>query len=115
MGVALLMLLYRHREGGRRRSPVYRLVAWLGLYSYGIYLWHVSVIEPLTRVAPHLPHWLGLVWLAIAPTLLGALLGIVFTKLVEFPALKLRDRLFPRRVDSAVGIPAEVEAESLLI
>ncbi len=113
MGVALLMLLYRHREGVRRRSPVYRLVAWLGLYSYGIYLWHLSVIEPLTRVVPHLPHWLGPVWLAIAPTLLGAMLGIFFTKLVEFPALKLRDRLFPRRVDSAVGIPAEVEEKAL--
>lgn len=113
MGIALLMLLYRHREGGRQRPAAYRFVAWLGLYSYGIYLWHVSVIAPLIRVAPHLPHWLGLVWLAVAPTLLGALLGIVFTKLVEFPALKLRDKLFPRRVDSAVGTPAEIEVKTL--
>jgi hypothetical protein len=34
---------------------------------------------------------------------------VVTTKLVELPALKLRDRLFPRRVDSAVGTPAEFE------
>lgn len=112
MGIALLMLLYRHREG-RPRPAVYRFVAWLGLYSYGIYLWHVSVVAPLGRVAPYLPPWLGLIWLAVAPTLLGALLGIFFTKLVEFPALKLRDKLFPRRVDSAVGIPAEIEAKTL--
>jgi len=42
-GVALLLLLYRH-QAGRHRPALYRLVAWIGLYSYGIYLWHVSVI-----------------------------------------------------------------------
>ena len=110
MGVALLLLLYRHREG-HRRPALYRLIAWIGLYSYGIYLWHVSVIAPLLHVAPHLPHWLGLVWIAVAPTLLGALLGIFFTKIVEFPALKLRDKMFPRKVDSAVGKPAEMEVK----
>jgi peptidoglycan/LPS O-acetylase OafA/YrhL len=111
LGVALLMLLYRHREG-RRRSALYRLIAWIGLYSYGIYLWHVAVIGPLVQVSPHLPRRLAPVWLAIAPTLLGAVVGIFFTKVVEFPALKLRDRLFPRRVDSAVGRPAEIEVEA---
>jgi hypothetical protein len=40
----------------------------------------------------------------------GVILGIFFTKIVEFLALALRDKLFPRPVDSAVGVPAEVEA-----
>lgn len=111
MGVALLMLLYRHREGYRRHA-LYRAIAWIGLYSYGIYLWHVAVIAPSIRVASHLPHRIGLVWLALAPTLLGALVGIFFTKIIEFPALKLRDRLFPRKIDSAVGKPAESEVEA---
>lgn len=110
IGIAAMMLLYRHHEG-RKYNPLYRFVAWLGLYSYGIYLWHVSVVAPLVRLGTRLPHLVGLVWIAIAPTLLGALLGIMTTKVIEFPMLHLRDRLFPRPVDSAVGTPAEIEAE----
>jgi peptidoglycan/LPS O-acetylase OafA/YrhL len=112
LGVALLMLLYRHREGGRHWG-LYRFVAWIGVYSYGIYLWHVSVVSPSVMIGARLPDWMLPVWSRAAPPILGILVGIVFTKMVEFPALKLRDRLFPRKVDSAVGIPAEVEAKEV--
>ena len=114
MGIALVMLLYRHREG-KRRPAVYRLVARIGLYSYGIYLWHVSVLAPCARLGHHLPPRLELVWAAAASPILGIIIGIFFTKLVEFPALKLRDRLYPRRVDSAVGKPAEAYRKDLSV
>jgi peptidoglycan/LPS O-acetylase OafA/YrhL len=52
-------------------------------------------------------------WLGLGPVVAGIAVGYVTTKLVEFPALKLRDRWFPRRVDSAVGIPAELEASAV--
>jgi peptidoglycan/LPS O-acetylase OafA/YrhL len=107
-GVALLMLLYRHREG-QRRPWLYRVVAWIGLYSYGIYLWHVSVAAPVATLGHRLPAWLVPAWEGVAPIVAGIFIGVVTTKLVEIPALKLRDRLFPRRVDSAVGTPAEFE------
>jgi len=107
-GVALLMLLYHHREGRPRPWP-YRLIAWIGLYSYGIYLWHVSVDAPIASMDRFLPAWLIPAWRGIAPIVCGILIGVVTTKLIELPALKLRDRLFPRRVDSAVGTPAEFE------
>jgi peptidoglycan/LPS O-acetylase OafA/YrhL len=110
MGVALLLLLYKHREG-KQRPALYRLVAWVGLYSYGIYLWHVSVVAPIVLVAHRLPHRVGMVFLAVAPVLLGIAVGVLTTKAVEFPTLTLRDRLFPRRVDSAVGVPALIENE----
>ena len=108
LGIALLMLLYRPRA--KRRSALYRLVAWIGVYSYGIYLWHVSVIAPSAAVAAHLPHGLATFWTATMPIVAGIGLGAMFTKVVELPALTLRDRLFPRRIDSPVGSPAEVEA-----
>jgi len=112
MGVALLMLLYRHRPHVRR-SAIYRFIAWIGFYSYGIYLWHVSVTAPLEHLASRLPSGIGHPLLWIGPPCCGIALGILTTKLVELPSLHLRDRLFPRRVDSAVGIPAEIEAETI--
>jgi peptidoglycan/LPS O-acetylase OafA/YrhL len=109
-GVALLMLLYRHVPG-KRRHPLYRLVAWIGLYSYGIYLWHISIIGPVRWASDRLPKPMGVIWDAVMTYVLGIGIGYVTTKLVEAPSLRLRDRLFPRRVDSAVGMPAVVEAK----
>jgi hypothetical protein len=37
-------------------------------------------------------------------------IGVLTTRLCEMPALRLRDRLFPRRVDTPVGPPALEEA-----
>jgi peptidoglycan/LPS O-acetylase OafA/YrhL len=111
LGISLLMLLARHREG-KKYPAIYRLVAWIGVYSYGIYLWHVSVLAPIQAINSHLPKWLAPLWLGLGPVVAGIIVGYITTKLVEFPALKLRDRWFPRRVDSAVGIPAELEASA---
>ena len=109
LGVALLMLLYRPGRV-RPHSMVYRAIAWIGVYSYGIYLWHVSVISVSQRLTAHLPAWLATPWRALVPILAGIALGALFTRLVELPALKLRDRILPRGVDSPVGTPAMVEA-----
>jgi peptidoglycan/LPS O-acetylase OafA/YrhL len=106
-GLALIMLLYKHHAGRVRPWP-YRLVAFIGLYSYGIYLWHIAVREPLGNFATRLPHWISPTALAVLPIVGGILVGMLFTKLVEFPTLKLRDRLFPRRIYSPVGVPAEI-------
>lgn len=84
-------------------------IAWVGLYSYGIYLWHVSADAPVANVARRFPVWLVPAWRGVAPIVAGILMGVVTTKLIEFPALRLRDKWFPRRVDSAVGTPAELE------
>jgi peptidoglycan/LPS O-acetylase OafA/YrhL len=108
-GVAVLLLFYRPQHN-LRRSGVYRLVASIGLYSYGIYLWHVSVLGPIIKVSTKMPALAATLWLTLAPYVFGILIGVILTRLVEFPTLILRDRLFPRRVDSAVGIPAEIES-----
>jgi peptidoglycan/LPS O-acetylase OafA/YrhL len=92
---ALMLLIYQYR-GKLTRSVPYKLVAWIGLYSYGIYLWHLSVREPIARLAAHLP--LSIRWGALlcGQYVTAIALGVVMTKLVEFPMLRLRDRVFPR-------------------
>ncbi len=119
LGIALLMLLYRPASFGDlpirpsaksgasdARSRPYRLIAWIGVYSYGIYLWHVSVIAPSVALAARLPHALASTWLALAPIVGGIALGALFTAIVELPALRLRDRLFPRRSGPPIPTPA---------
>ena len=77
-----------------------RLVGWVGVYSYSIYLWHMDVgvspvycwLSPLWRSLPRGWQWLPCVALIIPMSVLG---GAAMAKLVEFPALRLRDRLFP--------------------
>ena len=76
-------------------------VAWIGKYSYGIYLWHVTIIGFVTRViVSQIPgegasaHWV------ISATVLTAasiLFGAFMSRLVEWPVLALRDQLFPSR------------------
>ena len=113
IGIASLMLVYRHRTGKRRSWP-YRFVAWIGLYSYGIYLWSVSVLGLTFHVAARMPHYVGLTFVSVAGPVFGIALGVVMTKVVEFPMLRVRDRLFPRRVRSAVeDTPIEAAAITL--
>jgi peptidoglycan/LPS O-acetylase OafA/YrhL len=88
-----------------------RVVAFIGLYSYPIYLWHIDAAqERLNDVLA--TGWLGglpaeLHW-ALFMTLyvvLAVTAGVVMGKLVERPSLALRDRLFPSRV-AALASPA---------
>ena len=70
------------------RSPALAF-AFIGRYSYSIYLWHVVAIEWLMSVPAKWFRFPAYVCTAI-------ILGILMSKAVEFPFLKLRDKLFPR-------------------
>ena len=107
--LALLMLVYRPKK--TTRSFFYRCVAWIGIYSYGIYLWHVASGDLLSRMV----HWLNLncSWRDtpiqypgsnLLQLLISVGLGVFFTRLVEIPCIQVREKLFPRRIDSAVAI-----------
>jgi peptidoglycan/LPS O-acetylase OafA/YrhL len=92
---ALLLLLFR--PGKRHRMP-YRLLARIGVFSYGIYLWHVSVIRPVDWAVRHVPAAIAPVTSTFLPYLLAIPLGIAAAKLVELPFLKLRERVVPATI-----------------
>jgi peptidoglycan/LPS O-acetylase OafA/YrhL len=71
--------------------------AFVGVYSYSIYLWHIPVqivgTNTLNLLSPLPLSPTLLTWVYIAVSIP---FGILMARLVEFPVLRLRDRLFPR-------------------
>jgi peptidoglycan/LPS O-acetylase OafA/YrhL len=107
-GAALLLLLYRpggQGRPGRSHGAVYRVVGRLGVFSYGIYLWHVSVERPVDWLLAHMPHGVVPVASTLLPFALSIPLGIAATKLIELPFLRLRERMVPPPTPEP-GIPA---------
>jgi peptidoglycan/LPS O-acetylase OafA/YrhL len=105
-GAILLAILYTEPGKGWLgyvlKSGFGRVVAWAGIYSYSIYLWHLDVALPLEVLvrrgglagfSRELQWPIGsALYLAVACGV-GALLSI----LIERPSLMLRERLFPDR------------------
>ena len=86
---------------------IVRSLAAIGIFSYGLYVCHVILIRVSDILVAKLPFHdnTGLISLAIRYG--GSLiLAIVVTRLVEYPFIKLRDKVFPPRVTVT---PSEVE------
>ncbi len=82
-----------------------RAVAFIGRHSYSIYLFHLVIGLNTARwifstgilASSETARWLLVMGGFAASAICG---GIVASRLVEFPVLALRDRLFPAQVDS---------------
>jgi len=71
-------------------SKFFHPVAWIGYYSYSIYLWHPIGMLSLG----HLPlRWFRFPLYAIIA--IGP--GVVMSKLIEIPFLRIRDKFWPSR------------------
>jgi peptidoglycan/LPS O-acetylase OafA/YrhL len=114
LGYALVLIrfIYPARRGrvlnGMIGSRAGRLVGWIGVSSYSIYLWHYDLgwwgyrwtrraaeAAGLPPTITWLAHTIG--WF-IASILTGAVLG----RLIEIPTTRIRDRLFPSKVSANI-------------
>ncbi len=76
-------------------------LAYIGANSYSIYLWHRSTATwGLHSLARILPFHLNYVAEFAVYAVISIGLGILMARLIEFPVLKLRDRLYPTRSGS---------------
>jgi len=74
-----------------------RTFAFIGGFSYSIYLWHVPWLILLGAAGV-----LRIPYLGVAVFILGSMaVGIMTSRLVEIPMIRVRDRLFPRDTDLA--------------
>jgi peptidoglycan/LPS O-acetylase OafA/YrhL len=94
LAYAGVLLLVLHSK--EPTSLVARVLARIGRYSYGIYLWHLPILVFALRPVAHLlppsvAEWGGTFFVC---SIVG---GALLTHLVELPMLALRDRWFPSR------------------
>jgi peptidoglycan/LPS O-acetylase OafA/YrhL len=79
-------------------ANLYRVIAWVGIYSYGIYLIHLKAGPSLsnllkTQLLPALPESL----IIFINFLFSIGCGYLLSILIERPFLRLRDKYFPSR------------------
>jgi peptidoglycan/LPS O-acetylase OafA/YrhL len=71
--------------------------AYVGMYSYSIYLWHGptdALFPGFVRRLLHISSFNG--YERFAVYVVGSLgIGITMSKLIEYPVLRLRDKIFP--------------------
>jgi peptidoglycan/LPS O-acetylase OafA/YrhL len=88
--IALLQVPLTTRDGS---GWLLKPLSYIGQHSYPIYLFHILIMEQLLKY-DLLRTGLGLVvYFVITITV-----GILLSKLIEFPVLHLRDRIFPADV-----------------
>ena len=80
--------------------------AFIGLYSYSIYLWQGIIGVYATRGMEKYLHFELTGFPRFAWYFFGCVIfGIVMARLIEFPVLKLRDRFFPPVTTSVIPPP----------
>jgi peptidoglycan/LPS O-acetylase OafA/YrhL len=104
--MALISLVFVHASA-IHNWLLYRAIAWVGLYSYGIYLWHSVVRQPAKFLLDrfHITRDPA-AWIVALVFQLGLsiALGYAMSRIVEFPFLYLRDRIFPSKIQSSLEI-----------
>jgi len=126
LGYGLILITFIHKVPGGlverlKTTWLAHSLARIGTYSYSIYLWHrdasygaYELVRDLGRAAG-LPG--ELVWVLHTLAYVGASIagGVIMERLIEAPALRLREKLFP--ADGAarpVSVPADAAASPLV-
>jgi peptidoglycan/LPS O-acetylase OafA/YrhL len=94
-------------------APINRMLSYIGVYSYSIYLWHLLVAgvvtEVIRRVSPIKLHYLAEFFIYAVGSIV---LGVVMSKIIEQPFLSLRDKFFPSQSGAALVSPIQ-QVESI--
>ncbi len=95
--------------GAGARNPIARALAWMGIYSYTIYLTHSVVMRfpGMEYAAPTLRHWLvQSPWVdRVLYMVLSVTTGWAASHAIERPFLRLRAKLFPRDASTGPAAP----------
>jgi peptidoglycan/LPS O-acetylase OafA/YrhL len=97
IGAASFLLLLYKAAWVPRWSLLLRPVGLLGVYSYALYVWHIAAARLAERIVEMaLPQLDAPILQTVINYAFAIAVAVVITRLVEWPSLRLRDRLIPR-------------------
>jgi peptidoglycan/LPS O-acetylase OafA/YrhL len=113
-GALVVAAVYTHPSAGW--ATAVRPIATIGEYSYSIYLWHTAVyvfgLIIATKVLGHAPTF---VQTTVGYTGAAFAFGILMARVVERPALRIREALFPDRARQEQRPRQEKRAEMVTV
>ena len=100
IGFTLLIVQVVTSKSILKNSIIYRFIAWIGIYSYGIYLWHSISVGPSKKIQKILFNQgyndlTILITVVLFQLFLSVFLGYLTSTIIEWPSLSLRDRFYP--------------------
>ncbi|HJY12216.1 MAG TPA: acyltransferase, partial [Flavobacterium sp.] len=100
IGFTLLIVQVLTSKSIFKNSIIYRFIAWIGIYSYGIYLWHSISVGPSRKIQKILfnqgyNELTILITVVLFQLFLSVFLGYITSIIIEWPSLSLRDRFYP--------------------
>lgn len=104
LGSVALVLAFVNWNPPSMSIWIFRVLAWLGIYSYSIYIWHF----PFANYGEIALRKIGVdtLWqLLFAKYVLAIFCSVAISKLVEMPMIRLRNRLFPTGVHAIESRP----------
>jgi peptidoglycan/LPS O-acetylase OafA/YrhL len=113
LGFGIVLMLSLRVRGvlparlGKTLEPVGNALAYVGMYSYSIYLWHLPVQSwgfSFVRRFLHLE--MGVLTSFVFYAVVSVAWGIFLSRLIEYPILRVRDRIFPPMPAAALETPA---------
>lgn len=102
----LILDLYLRQESWASRGLSHPALKWLGVRSYGIYLWHVPVLL-IFLAAMDGVYGARRLALGLIGSALGVLAGIASFRFIEQPFLRIKDRKYQRPQGQAVETPSD--------
>lgn len=96
----MILDLYLRQESMSSRLLSHRLWRWLGVRSYGIYLWHIPVLFPFLAAMDGVFGVRRLI-LGLMASVFGVLAGIASYRFIEQPFLRIKDQRYQRPQDRA--------------
>lgn len=82
-----LIMLFANYVGGKHKNYVSKTLLWLSKYEYGIYLWHLMIIDNIISNSPLIQELINsgnYIFVAIIFIIVSIVAGVLFTKLTNF-------------------------------